>query len=1179
MTETERPETAGAQPTGGQNEEQETRDFINQRRTELRILAENAARSVEERRNDLKRRFNEVEGKANSVKKDIDAKTAVGGEVRDLPGSIRDGRSQKNEAVSTEAVVKEILQIFKRQPDLIPVPADSPSGMLIRRLTETIQDPDVEIERAASPYIYNILHLAINGQIDQLHDLEAEFEKLQNLCRVQSDLYDKIHRVFIDLVAKDLKWMTEERARQTFKTSAQMLERLREIEDFRSFRESDDYKRLVGRYTKREDINLLEAIFSVAKFEDYITQMATKEFGIDLNNPDPEKCIKFSKAFRERVVMLVGRLYQQVDETSPGKTWEDGIREGGIWNSIETLSSTLRTRIQYLRNRDYAAESPLRKLFLYNEQAQTEDWRTPVQSLYEIHPGGTKETGWQKRRIALPFYRPQKVDVGEYMQSIREQVEDEINLRRFLHNARALFHNPPPEGGYYKALAGYAGTYLSSQEIDILWTLPDAQDILCASQLLDKLNELDYAQYDWIHQPTTTEDKSTRLTRYEREALDYLQGINPELLTDVWKAQRAVIMGIGDNFSLSLRFLENGAWADPPNTAGRASYASYDRHSASPYLAFNFMVHTGLRFDSEMLRMGNLLFLPVVGKNLRQVGAWDHRELMRDMQKALNEFVHGRYKSDAKNGTIRFVDLINIGKVGSIYTRAGWREEPMYEGLLDRRESLPERANILNSWKALENVGIEVLKDFSGKISSYDSAFYQEAGTERRRQLATHIYKKFFKIDMTEAQFRELESGDKEENYKKFYYAAFSRAILQRIPTKFLRIGTERRRFVTEGRRRAWDEVRERSGLSEADYVLAVKDICVAEAKLRRDVSGKLREETEKKNERGEYKKLFEVTIDDYELTEESLRKHLETILDRYGKEEKDLRIERAVKVLRAIHVFANDNNGAFLKDFAKKYQEGNPTIPFAVAVEELDRSLLAHKGSGADTEKRAINDIAGSEEKVSGVIAGYFSKLREVSISGKKDFSPLIADIKKVKGQLEASIGYAAATEVVHHMAALTINFFKKDTVAKVALGVFGAGRINSLAGEFAGRSTAVWEWDSRDIDRFCTALETERLMPKYPYEMQKAPTYKPVEVNLPFFGKVTLPEKIKLFGRNVRLFGERKPDYKYFSKTLREQLGGDWRSITFDMLNKYIPIALAVILWYFISKSFEEWFGGKKK
>ena len=190
------------------------------------------------------------------------------------------------------------------------------------------------------------------------------------------------------------------------------------------------------------------------------------------------------------------------------------------------------------------------------------------------------------------------------------------------------------------------------------------------------------------------------------------------------------------------------------------------------------------------------------------------------------------------------------------------------------------------------------------------------------------------------------------------------------------------------------------------------------------------------------------------------------------------------------------------------------------------------------------------------------------MAIDGKHDFSPVLEICEKVYKAMEGIIAPDYAHRLVHHIAALTIQYYKKDTQARWAYGLFGLGRKNSLAAERAGGTSRVWEWDSTDIDRFCVALESRSLLPREPFNPSNPkPGFTPVYINVPFINRaIKLPDKIKLFGKEISLFRKRKPDFEWSIKNLRDKFGGNWKDISFDYINRYLPLIMAWLLLKYI-------------
>ena len=198
---------------------------------------------------------------------------------------------------------------------------------------------------------------------------------------------------------------------------------------------------------------------------------------------------------------------------------------------------------------------------------------------------------------------------------------------------------------------------------------------------------------------------------------------------------------------------------------------------------------------------------------------------------------------------------------------------------------------------------------------------------------------------------------------------------------------------------------------------------------------------------------------------------------------------------------------------------------------------------------------------------------LSEIAMSGKHDFAPIIEYLRKGQQAIFDVHGTEEAQKFVYKMSGMIINYFKKDGMAKPLFGLLRLGRRNSIAAEYAGRSTAVWEWDSRDIDRFCVSLESYRLLPHNPYDLQKVvkgefkgEQYDDVWVKLPFL------EKPIKFGKR------RHVDWEWNGKKLRKDHGANWPAITFDIVNQFLPVVAIFILWQYLKQAIDEASGKKK-
>jgi hypothetical protein len=276
-------------------------------------------------------------------------------------------------------------------------------------------------------------------------------------------------------------------------------------------------------------------------------------------------------------------------------------------------------------------------------------------------------------------------------------------------------------------------------------------------------------------------------------------------------------------------------------------------------------------------------------------------------------------------------------------------------------------------------------------------------------------------------------------------------------------------------------------------------------------------------------------------------------------------------------------------KEFVKFFKNGGArdrASKFTVALDETDMSFIPFRGAGQSVLKRAITDINTVEEKITKPLGEMVKRLKDMAINGKQDFGPIIEIIDSAYRAMEGIIAPDYANELASKLASMTIMYMKKDTRARAFGGLFAMGRKNSMAAETAGTSNGIWEWDSAEIDRFVLALESRGLIPNSPYNHAKPPEYEARYITIPFVkNPVKLPEKIEVskwlgikektftfFGKeyvtkevfkDIPLFSRRVQDYSVWSKQLREGFGGTKLDMMFDVLNRYLPLMLALILF----------------
>lgn len=1139
-------------------------------------------------------------------------------------GALDDPNSPAHKIEKTAVNVREYLKNLKHDPDLVPQ-TNEVGERIIQNLVEVI--PDIEtLEAGAAVYFHEVVRKAINHEIDDPLQAISENE-LINLMSFNPDMASRLKSALIAV------------AEETGSATPLQIEEFRKIGETSQAESSnnpenwtdEEYNRDAQRRTmnpeeeamrpeaeyiflKRrvpeEFHKLIDALVDPDKnFVNFIRSLEG-EFS-DLEGEALNK--KVSREFADRVANLVGKLYERVDQGNPDDYWEEVEQKGGFFSSTRILNEFIFSQLQTLSDRIFPEDSGLGDYFYIKKELHG-DRNIPTKSLAQLDKDGflksrrdeehPNEVYRAQRPTTEPFFKWGKArSFKTYMIEVTHHADDQRRLRQALHNAVALFRKPKPENGFMATLEQYVANFLKAEDLDLIASQPDADLVFAATALLDGFIEVDYAKYDWMHNSKIEQrDPSSRRPIRGLVVEDYLRILNKDLNQDKneWRVLRAITMAMGDAHAISMRRLEHGARGIPPRNPKKGyapDYASYDLQDAGLYMSLYPQGHYNLRYSMEETLMGNLLFLKVEGKDLRDYyKRWDHRKMVNEMRTAMNSFMEGKTPQDEANETMRLVNWINPGGVGGIYTRGWWRYWAGYEAYLPTHET---HANILECWQSIENIGVEVLKDFvDWRIDELNPEFFESAGKDQRRELVSYLSRRYFKRSdhiMTdaeiEAKFRQIESEGShskhklEKKYKEFFYQTLTRALYQRKPTKFLRY--EATRDVV-GRERAWSIVKRSSGMEPAvedenddRFDTAVRDIILAEVKLRTEISKELfdRYDPEKRGDQ----KLYNIDVSDigqkYELTQETLSGYLEEM---FPGVENRLRRENALKVYEKTVEFIEGQQEyveegkteGYLDHFAGKYEKG---LPFALATDELERRLIAHRTMGNRGPTRAIGDMAQAEAKVGELFVQYFDLLKEVANDGNHNFHPLVKALEKVKKQVEIDVGPEKAFKLVHHFAAVTIQFYLRDEISRWTVVKAMGGtmlRVNSIAGEFASSGdvlSKVWEWEPDVADKFIDALTDMSLLKTKAKEFIKPADYETEshDIKIPFTNK-----KIHLWDSKVLI-----PEHDWTSTNLRNNFNLTKRDVIFDQIVKKFGIILALyILGKLAFDGFKEFWGDEK-
>ena len=594
---------------------------------------------------------------------------------------------------------------------------------------------------------------------------------------------------------------------------------------------------------------------------------------------------------------------------------------------------------------------------------------------------------------------------------------------------------------------------------------------------------------------------------------------------------------------------------------------------------------------------------------------WDHNKALKNMAKYKDSYLVGKGRGTDKEALPKtFADaMMDIGSVGGPGKRKGWRMKHSLEGHFVRDPD--GTINAPKTFRAMEAIGYEAIFNFVQNDQAGPELLKATEKTDpgqvkERKELFEYIYKRYFheggegsyqeseldnylaklqirgeekalkvikgKVEGRTAEKGTLSAGSWEEQVayetsQLFMENMLTHYVAARLPTKLLRIDKNRN---SEDGISHWEKIRrEFSDWKRGDFDKSMKDLTVAEMLLSKQISKKIRNEISFDKD-WTLDRINE--IDDgklsYRLDEDKIRE----LLSKNDKDEtfkSEEEINNAIKVFREIkESYKKEKDGVAFLDGEGTTKRKEYTFTFGM--EDTDFSLMAFRGTGPRMVARAIKDVASIENTVLPWIWNMPTVLNEIAINGKHDFSKIIEYMRAAQKAITDVNGVPDTYKHMYQMAGTAINYFKKDGMAKPLFGLLRLGKINSMAAEYAGRSTAVWQWDSRDIDRFCVALESTSLLKNKPYDLQKTKDGK-------FIGGQLEDRWIKIPGikKPIKFGKKRHVDYEFNALKLRKEHGADLKAITWDMLNQFLPLAIAFLLWKYIKDAMDEASGKKKQ
>lgn len=890
--------------------------------------------------------------------------------------SLQNIQDPANTIQSVKETVVHILQIARNDSNRLspqhkpPVVASLASAAL-KNISEQV--PQFCITDQTAPYIFSLCNDIIKGSISDIGSLAQKFDQLKHLRDYSPEAYEKIQKALIN-TAKE-RGLSQQEANEQFGLGMNENDDLaREIRESRDgFNNSgggedaefwNSYRTYYHSYFKRdEDLEVLMAIHNKKRFLKYIDKVRNqmKNKGDFKNEKDLDK--KISEEIRRKIILIVAAPYELVDNERPTVLFQELTKERNPMYGIQPTTDNIRTAIDVLIKQfvgEHEHDYKYYKKFVSVEV--DEELKDPK------HP----EKGVYTYRKVNSVFQDEKINLPEFVRDIYHSFNEYLELRELTHNINSIFFQPPQEKGFYAGLKGFAER-IQAANIDELKLIPDANIFKEAYHLYDKFIEEDFAYNNWIHDPVMFSKAKENRTKIQEEVLERLKLFYPEV--EELRLKAALTMAIGASRGIFFGEVEKSSFADPPidpRTGKAFTIPSYYTKDATALTPFN-PLHYIWRWQFEDTT-NPIFFLPI---NVDFSGAWDHNIVYEQIRKQYAAFSNGKDPKDTIQTILDF--LVNIGGIGGPFQRKGWRYEKGFAGLFQYTDRKEGSIDFLNTWKVMENVGIESLIFFvksrlikEGKVPADDDTgkkipFKTDSRiNSERMRLFEYIYKKYFTIDgkgnnATNLSLNEyldfIRVKEREQLIKNinkglaapedinvaveaattdtFLFKALTRIVAQRMPTKLIRYG--RNREAADGRR-SWEKLR----LQANEQIKTMNEIDRQRLFSKEDAKSKefntaifnetiqdimmveaiLRKEiSEEMATKSEAAELGNLTTE-YNLTKEKLRDILRKYLKEKGnKVDKDSperikkRIERALLIFEKMQDFTGDFSGTDNKD------------------------------------------------------------------------------------------------------------------------------------------------------------------------------------------------------------------------------------------------------------------------
>ncbi len=860
-----------------------------------------------------------------------------------------------------------------------------------------------------APYIYPLIEkmILLDNPDLLLGELVEGFERLNKNSFLDQDLMRSLAKVCSD-TAKEIapnlnpfelskRFNPSEKHFQS-STDPVLYEMIEELgEDYAEFFEGIMSSKNFVEYAKRKQEQIREELKKENPGFDNLPEAKKRQLIAD----------KFTKYIKSKISTIIFKIYGISD-----------LHQNEAFDHIEKHGVFMLTPSDFYLSFTHRLEE-LKDHFSYND-----DLIVSIPKFIEKREVD-KDTGRELRPKVLlneKEYLNLKdgYSASNFFENLYQYATSEKERLSFGHNIRYLIkvgsHSPDvQEKGFFKMLQNFSN-HLNSSYIDEIFLEDELNEVvMSAMNIFERSLERTLSKNQWQGDPKLLETIFASLSSYEREMLDeFVKRYGGKYsLEEIRRAiYNAQIMFLGVNYQALHYF----SFVEPENPI---TIGGYGEIMMSFY---NQGSSIQRRFGGDSLIAGGADYMPIN----YFIENFDHRD-WKKWKKA--------YEDSFKMGRAAFFPLIlgddwqtvrlainpgNIGEAGGFAYLARWRMFNAYKyylmeaGVLNSdSESLDTKKfgeNIYQiTWKALENLGIDVLKNFAvdkfvlgSLVDSLGKP--QEKNINGFINLFDYLYDRYYSREFVNSKGERFKIGQyflpesikTKEDFIKYLkerlsskypgsvikgfakgliYDTFTMMLIERSPSKLL---TLEKPMFTQNGERLWDEIRNSLGLSIEGMDEAIKDLQYVETELR---TRTIKEMLELKEKRGNaYGDLNSSRSEiDFILDERKIERYLREFYQLKGLSENEinLRIRNVISAYRSIYEQASD------KPVKAKWEQG------------LDSQIREKKEKLKEEKKKFLKDKKSIKkleeeifqlEKMSEVRSQFMSRFRWFSKMWRED-------------------------------------------------------------------------------------------------------------------------------------------------------------------------------------------------